>query len=164
MNITKYFNFLSLRYISNLSIIALLLSYYMNAFDIFLIFIPLVIVNFIIIHIIEIWNYDKFITGILKNIYPNKKERYENAPQFIIINLFWHIIPVLWIIYILESQDIIKIFRPNLMGIYLKSILIPIIYYYYESNEYIYGNINYLLYLIMYIILLLSVCIYLYLE
>ena len=50
------------------------------------------------------------------------------------------------------------------MGIYLKSILIPILYYYYESNQYIYGNINYLLYLIMYIILLLWVCIYLYLE
>ena len=87
MIITKYFNFLSLRYISNLSILGLLLSYYMNAFDVFFIFIPLVIVNFIIIHIIEIWNYDDFINGVLDKIYPDKKERYDYAPKFIFINL-----------------------------------------------------------------------------
>ena len=51
-------------------------------------------------------------------------------------------------------DDIIKIFHPNFMGTFLKSVIIPIIYYYYEINLQIYGKINYLSYLLLYIVLL----------
>ena len=32
----------------------------------------------------------------------------------------------------LQKDDIIKIFHPNFMSIFLKSLILPIIYYYYE--------------------------------
>ena len=153
---------LSFRYISNLSIIISIIAYYMNAYELFFIFSPLIIVNFILISCILFTNLDNFMKTILENYLPTKTDRDNYKLQFIIFIIVWHLLPIIWLFYILEKENLIKIFRPNFMGIYLKSILIPILYYYYESNDYIYGNINYLLYLIMYIILLLSVCVYLF--
>jgi hypothetical protein len=155
---------LSFRFISNLTIIISIFAYYMNAYEILFIFSPLLIVNFILISYILLTNLDDFMATLLAKYLPIKTNRDNYKLLFIIFIIVWHLLPIIWLFYILDKDNLVKIFRPNFMGIYLKSILIPIIYYYYESNEYIYGNINYLLYLIMYIILLLSVCIYLYLE
>ena len=155
---------LSLRYISNLSIIISIIAYYMNAYEILFIFSPLIIVNFILICCILFTNLDDFMKTILETYLPNKDDRDNYKLQFVIFIILWHLLPIIWLFYILDKENLIQIFRPNFMGIYLKSILKPILYYYYESNEYIYGNINYLLYLIMYIILLLGVCINLYLQ
>ena len=153
---------LSFRYISNLSIIISIIAYYMNAYELFFIFSPLIIVNFILISCILFTNLDDFMKTILEKYLPTKTDRDNYKLQFIIFIIVWHLLPIIWLFYILEKENLIKLFRPNFMGVYLKSILIPILYYYYESNDYIYGNINYLLYLIMYIILLLSVCVYLF--
>ena len=60
-------NLLSLRYISNLSIIVTILSYYMNAFDVLFIFIPLLFVNLIIITLLQIFNYDDLMDSLLDN-------------------------------------------------------------------------------------------------
>jgi len=147
---------LTFRYLSNLSIIVTILSYYMNAFDIFFIFAPLVFVNMILIIIVQILNYDEFIEGILG------KNKENNSTSFVIFLNLWHILPVLWLLYILQNDDIIKIFHPNFMGMFLSSIMIPIIYYYFESKSNVYGNINYLGYLILYILTLLGTCIGLY--
>ena len=155
---------LSFKFISNLSIIITIIAYYMNAYELFFIFSPLIIVNFILISWILFTNLDDFMKTILEKYLPTKTQRESYKIQFIIFILLWHLLPIVWLFYILEKENLIKLFRPNFMGLYLKSILIPILYYYYESNDYIYGNINYLFYLIMYIILLLGVCIYLFLE
>ena len=155
---------LSFKYISNLSIIVTIIAYYMNAYDLFFIFSPLIIVNFILISWILFTNLDDFMKTILENYLPTKTERENYKIQFILFIILWHFLPILWLFYILEKENLVKLFRPNFMGLYFKSILIPILYYYYESNDSIYGNINYLFYLIMYIILLLGVCIYLFLE
>lgn len=149
------------RFISNLSIFVSIIAYYTNAYDIFFHFIPLLIVNFIIIMFMQFYNLDELIS-IIKNRLPDKKDRDELKPQIVLFITLWHFIPLLWLIYILQSQDIIKIFHPNFMGIFLKSSLIPILYYYYESKLQVYGDINYLAYYIVYIILLFASCIYLY--
>ena len=155
---------LSFKFISNLSIIITIIAYYMNAYDLFFIFSPLIIVNFILICCILFTNLDDFMKTTLEHYLPTKTARDNYKLQFILFILVWHLLPIVWLFHILEKENLIKLFRPNFMGIYLKSILIPILYYYYQSNDSIYGTINYLLYLIMYIILLLSICIYLYLE
>jgi hypothetical protein len=155
---------ISFRFISNLTIIISIIAYYMNAYEILFIFAPLLIVNFILISCILFTNLDDFMKTLLEKYLPSKTNRDNYKLLFIIFTIVWHLLPIIWLFYILEKDNLIKLFRPNFMGLYLKSILIPILYYYYESNEYVYGNINYLLYLILYIILLLGVCIYLYLE
>ena len=155
---------LSFRFITNFSNIVCILAYYMNAYDILFICAPLLIVNFIIISYILLTNLDDLMSYALIKYLPDKIDRDNYKLPFIILEILCHLLPIIWLFYILNKDNLVKIFRPNFMGIYLKSILIPIVYYYYESNDYIYGNINYLLYLIIYIILLLGVCIYLYLD
>ena len=156
---------LTFRFISNLSIIVSIIAYYMNAYEILFIFSPLIIVNFIIISYILFTNLDKFMDKILSKYLPNKISRNKYTIQFVILVLLWHILPIFWLFYILEKDNLVKLFKPNFMGTYFKSIIIPILYYYYEGNENLYGiNNNYLLYFVFYIILLLGSCIYLYLE
>jgi hypothetical protein len=133
----------------------------MNAYDIFLVIIPLVIVNFIIIIVILFYNLDEFIS-ILKNRLPDKKDRDNVKPSFVFFVILLHLIPLLWIIYILQTYDIIRIFHPNFMGIFLQASIIPILYAYFESKLQVYGDINYLAYYVVYIILLFASCIYLY--
>ena len=154
---------LSFRFLSNLSIFVSIIAYYTNAYDIFFHFAPLLIVNFVIIMFMQFYNLDELMEmNNLKNILPDKKDRDELKPQFVLLITLWHVIPLIWLMYILQSQDIIKIFHPNFMGIFLKSSLIPIIYYYFESKLQIYGDINYLAYYIVYFILLFATCVYLY--
>jgi len=155
---------LSFRFISNLSIIISIFSYYMNAYEILFIVAPLVIVNCIIIIYIMLIDLDELMKGTLEKYIPEKHNRDEYKFLFVIFIILWHLLPIIWIYYIFNKDNLIKYFRPNFMGIYFKSLLIIIIYYYYESNEKIYGDINYLFYFIVYIILLLGICIYLYLE
>jgi len=155
---------LSFRFISNLSIIVSIIAYYMNAYEILFIMSPLMIVNFIIITYILFNHLDEFMKEILSSYLPIKEGRDNYKTQFVILVIVWHLLPIFWLFYILEKDNLVKYFRPNFMGIYLKSIILPIIYYYYESNEKLYGDINYLIYFVFYIILLLSVCVYLYLE
>ncbi len=155
---------ISFKYISNFSIICAILSYYMNGFDIFFIFAPLVIVNFLVINIMQIVNFDELMEGLLGGILPDKVEREKHLAKFILFSELWHIIPVIWIMYVLQSDgsNLIKIFHPNYMGIFFKSSIISLIYYYFQCKQQIYGDVNYLAYLVVYSFLLLAICIYLY--
>ena len=110
----------------------------------------------------QFYNLDELMDRYLEDILPDKKDRDELKPQVVLFTTLWHFIPLLWLMYILQSQDIINIFHPNFMGIFLKSSLIPIIYFYFESKLRVYGDINYLAYYIVYFILLFTTCIYLY--
>ena len=155
---------LSFRFISNLTIIVSIIAYYMNAYEVFFIVSPLMIVNFILITYILFTHLDNFMKTILEDYLPDKKERDTYKLQFVVLVILWHLLPLFWLFYSLEKHNLVTYFRPNFMGIYLKSILIPILYYYYESNEKIYGDLNYPMFFVFYILLLLGVCIYLYLE
>jgi len=134
----------------------------MEAIDIFLIFAPLVIVNLIVILMILINDFDALITGILGKILPEKQDRDKQSSLFALFIMIWHSFPVFWIMYILQSQDLVKLFHPNFMSTFFISVIIPIIYYYYEVDLKVYGDINYLFYLCIYIIILLATCFYLY--
>ena len=153
---------LSFRYLSNISIIVSILAYYMNAVEVFFIFAPLIIVNCIVSIIVNIFNFNELMLGLLEKDFPDKENRDKIIPKYALFNFIWHIVPVFWLIYILQKDDIIKIFHPNFMGTFLKSVIITIIYYYYEINLQIYGKINYLSYLLLYIVLLLVTCYNLY--
>jgi hypothetical protein len=155
---------LSFRFISNISIICSILAYYTKAYELLFIFAPLMIVNFIMITYILFTNGDDLMKTLLEKYLPTKKSRDNYKIQFIIFIILSHSLPLLWLYYILQKDNLFKIFRPNFMGIYFKSVIIPILYYYYQGNIKLYGNINYLLYFIFYIILLLGSCIFLYME
>ena len=120
------------------------------------------IVNLLLISLILMNDYDAFIICILGNIYPDKKDRDYQAYFLVLFVILWHLLPVLWLLYVLQRDDIIKIFHPNFMSIFFKSAILPIIYYYFEIDLKVYGDINYLFYLIIYFILLISTCYYLY--
>lgn len=155
---------ISFHYLSNLSIFGLIISYYTNAYEFFFIFAPLVITNAILNIILIMFNLDELIKGAFGEILPELKDRNKIKFEFILFNFIWHIIPLFWLYSILERDNLISSFRPNFMGIFLKSSIIPIIYYYYLGNNYIYGNIDNMKYFIMYIILLLGICVFLYMK
>jgi hypothetical protein len=153
---------LSFKYISNFSIIASIIAYYTNAYTIFFILAPIIITNLIFILILEYNNLDTLVKTLfhLENI--SYQELQNIKFKFVILNTIWHILPIFWLYHILNKENIIYIFKPNFMGIFLQSCIICIIYFYFGSINRIYGNINYSSYLVIYLILLLGVCIYLY--
>ena len=142
---------LTFKFISNLSIIICFLAYYMNAVDIVFILAPLIIVNFLVITLILIFDYDAFMI-----------EFNGDGTTFVLFAIIWHLLPMFWLLYILQKDDIIKLFHPNFITIFLQSIILPIIYYYYEIDLKVYGDINYPFYTIIYLLLLLATCYYLY--
>ena len=142
---------LTFKYISNLTIIIGIFSYFMDAISIFFVLAPLIIVNLLVITLILIFDYDAFVLKFNGD-----------SNTFVIFVILWHFIPVLWLLYILQKDDMIKIFHPNFMSIFLKTLILPIIYYYYEIDLKVYGDINYLCYSIIYFILLLATCYFLY--
>ena len=142
---------LTFKFISNFSIIIGIFAYYMDAISIFFILAPLIIVNFLVITLILIFDYDALTIKFNGD-----------GNIFVIFVMLWHILPVFWLLYILQKDDMIKIFHPNFMSIFFKSLIIPIVYYYYEIELKLYGDINYLFYSIIYFILLLVTSFYLY--
>lgn len=158
---------LSFKYISNFSIIICIIAHYTNAYQIFFILAPLLLTNLIFTFILEWFNLEELVKNVLniQNIPLNQNTKQnikyiEN--QFLILNTLWHLIPLLWLYYILNKEHLITIFKPNFMGIYLESAVISLIYFYFGSKNMVYGNINYPCYLIFYFLVLLGVCCYLY--
>jgi len=158
---------ISFKYISNFSIIVCIIAYYTNAYQIFFILAPLLLTNLIFTFILEWFNLEELVKSVfnIENI-PLNKNTLQNIKyienQFFILNTLWHLIPVLWLYYILNKEQLIDIFKPNFMGIYLKSAVIGLIYFYFGSKNMVYGNIDYSCYLIFYFMVLLAVCCHLY--
>ena len=160
---------LSFKYISNFSSIVCIIAYYTNAYQIFFILAPLMITNLIFTFILEWFDLDELVKGVfaIQNHSQNTQQNtIQNISyiknQFLILNTFWHIIPVLWLYHILNKEHLINIFKPNFMGMYLEASVISIIYFYFGSKNMVYGDINYSGYLILYFLVLLGVCCYLY--
>lgn len=153
---------LSFRYLSNISIIVAIISYYTRAYPIFFITIPLIITNLIIIIILQWFNTNELIKGVFKLDNNSSLETQINTNsqfQFILLNTIWHIAPVIWLYGILNRDNIIQIFRPNFMGIFLECAFIGIVYFYCSSIMKLYGNINYIWYGGIYFIVLFITCI-----
>jgi hypothetical protein len=160
---------LSFKYISNFSIIACIIAYYTNAYQIFFILAPLLITNLIFTFILEWFNLDELVKSVfaLQNTQQNTiQNTIQNLSyiknQFVILNTLWHLLPVLWLYHTLNKEHLINIFKPNFMGMYLEAGVISLIYFYFGSKNMVYGDINYAGYLILYFLVLLSVCCYLY--
>ena len=84
-----------------------------------------------------------------------------NLTKFILLNTIWHIIPVIWLYGVLLRDDIIRVFHPNFMGVFMWCSIIAIVYFYYGSQMQIYGQINYLWYGGLYMAVLFITCYYL---
>jgi hypothetical protein len=141
---------ISFKYLSNFAIITGILAYYTQAYTWFFFMIPMIITNFIVMCYLE-WCDSDTLTKAILNINENNSElKY----KFIFLNTIWHLIPILWIWYILKKDNIIELFRPNFMGSILAGITIALIYFYFASNGKYYGDINYVSYLMIYIIVL----------
>ena len=156
---------LSFKYISNFSIPVCIYAHYVNAYQIFFILTPLVITNLIFTFFLEWFDLDELVKSVfaIQNHSQNKPQNISYIKnQFLILNTFWHLIPVLWLYHILNKEHLINIFKPNFMGMYLEASVISIIYFYFGSKNMVYGDINYAWYLIFYFIMLLGVCCYLY--
>lgn len=118
----------SFKYISNFSIIIAFLAYYMNAMPVFFILAPMIITNSIVLPVIQIFETDKFIYGILSEYIPNKTELSTYKAQLILFSNLWHFIGLIWL-YNIMTYGIIQVYSPNFMGIFLKSSVIVLIYF-----------------------------------
>ena len=152
----------SFKYISNFSIIICILAYYMNAIDIVFVLAPIIIVNLIFILVLEYIDLDKIIYNVFRNNNLTRNELKDIRLPFLILNTLWHLLPVIWLYYIYTTYNLIYIYKPNFMGIFLQGCIICIIYFYFCSKNLVYGDINYSMYSILYFITLLSICSYLY--
>ena len=173
--VKKWLSYISFRYISNFSIIVCIFAYYTNAYSIFFILAALVITNLILILFLEYFDLDKLFIGIsninnananirgLKDSDSNNIDLYNYSKmQFVIFNTLWHIIPVIWLYYIFNKDNLIYTFKPNFMTIFFQASIIILIYFYFGSKNMVYGDINYAGYLIIYCIILLGVSYSLY--
>jgi len=155
---------LSFKYISNATIITSLIAYYTNAYYIFFITIPLMITNMIIILLVQWFNMPELINGIFSNKIKNDSDNnvdFDDTSifKFAILNILWHLIPILWLYSVLHRDNLIDIFKPNFMGIFLICCVISIFYFYYSIKMNIYGNINYIWYGALYMLILFICCI-----
>lgn len=158
---------LDVKYLSNLSIIGLIITYYTNAYHGFMIFLPLMITNLIVVLVLQWFDLDKYMQKVFGNSgnggnSGNSCNGEDNKLSFVILNTLWHVIPCLWVYHILQRDRWIEIFRPNFMYIYLASSVIAIVYFYISSQLALYGDVNYIRYGVMYMIVLLGVCVTLF--
>jgi len=144
---------LSMKYITNATILAAVIGYYTQAYWIFLVSIPLLITNAIVISLVEWFNADELVAGVLDIPASHREVIEANKPRFIFLNTVW---------YILGRDNLIEIFRPNFMGAFLAGAVFAISYFYFASQGKYYGEIDYTRYMIVYIIILLvsSICVF----
>jgi hypothetical protein len=148
---------LSMKYITNATIFASVIGYYTQAYWIFFVSIPLLITNAIVITLIEWFNSDELISALL-DIPLSQKARLKSVKtQIIALNSIWHWLPLAWVYYVIGKDNLIEIFRPNFMGIFLAEALFGIGYFYFASQGKYYGEIDYTWYMIVYIVILLTV-------
>ena len=153
---------LSMKYITNATILASVVGYYTQAYWIFLVSIPLLITNAIVITLLEWFNSYELTAAVLDIPASHPELIKESNVKFIFINMFWHLVPLAWVWYILGKDDLIKVFRPNFMGCFLAGASFGIGYFYFASQGKYYGEIDYLWYMVVYIIVLFTVCVSLY--
>lgn len=153
---------LSMKYISNIIIFASVIGYYTQAYWIFLVSIPLLITNAIVITLLEWYNANELTAAVLDIPVSNTNVVEENKTRFIFMNTVWHLLPLAWIWYVLNKDNLIEVFRPNFMGCFLAGAIFGIVYFYFTSHGKYYGEIDYTWYMVVYIIVLFAVCVNVY--
>jgi hypothetical protein len=153
---------LSMKYMTNATILGSVIAYYTQAYWIFLISIPLLITNAIVITLVEWFNADELIVAVLDIPASQSGAIEATKPRFIFLNTIWHWLPLAWVWYILGRDNLIEIFRPNFMGSFLAGAGFAICYFYFASQGKYYGEINYSRYMIVYVVILLvsSICVF----
>jgi hypothetical protein len=156
---------LSMKYITNATIFVAVMGYYTQAYWIFLVSIPLLITNAILITLLEWFNSNELISAVLDipSTPANLDIINSNKIKFVFLNTIWHWLPLAWMWYILQRDNLIDIFRPNFMGIFLADAAFAIGYFYFASQGHYYGNINYAWYMVVYVIVLFTACVSIYL-
>ena len=152
---------ITFKYLSNFSIIVAVLAYYMNAMPIFFVLAPLIIVNCIVIIMVQFFELDKLMTGILGEYIPDINERKTYNVQFVMLQLVWHLIGVFWL-YSIMQNGLLNAYAPNGMGIFFMSSIIALVYFIVSVKKRIYGDIKYIGYMIAYVIILFSTCMMMY--
>lgn len=152
---------LSFRYISNIAIILGVLSFYMNMMDVYFLMVPLIIVNFIVLSIIQVFELDELIKGLLGD-YLTIKDENVIYTEYMVLSILWQLGAIFWVY--LTFGDKLRMVRPNFMKVFLICALIFIIYTLMTYKLKVYGDINYELYFVIYMISLLVVCVKLYLS
>ncbi len=147
---------LSMKYISNITILASIIGYYTQAYWIFLVSIPLLITNAFVMTLLEWFNSYELTAAILD--IPTSQPELIKASQvkFTFLNTVWHWLPLAWVWYILNKDDLIKVFQPNFMGCFLAGAAFGIGYFYFASQGKYYGEIDYSWYMVVYVIVLLT--------
>jgi len=153
---------LSMKYMTNITILASIVGYYTQAYWIFLVSIPLLITNAFVMTLLEWFNSYELTAAVLE--IPSSRPDLIKASQlkFIFINTVWHWIPIAWMWYILGKDNLIEVFRPNFMGCFLVEAAFGIGYFYFASQGKYYGDIDYSWYMVVYVIVLLTACISVY--
>ena len=111
----------SFKYLSNFSIIVCVLAYYTNVYWIFFLCIPLIIANLILIVLLEYNDLDTLVKSVF-NLENGDARDASDSPNsincmpkskllFVILNTLWHIVPLLWLRYILDKDNLIYIFK-----------------------------------------------------
>jgi hypothetical protein len=158
---------LSFRYLSNLTIFIAVIAYYSQAYSVFFVMVPLLIANLVVILVVQWFNSAELFNGVFNissqndPINPIDPIDSTNLTKFILLNSIWHIISVIWLYGVLLRDDIIRVFHPNFMGVFMWCSIIAIVYFYYGSQMQIYGQINYLWYGGLYMAVLFITCYYL---
>jgi hypothetical protein len=153
---------LSMKYITNATIIASVIGYYTQAYWIFLVSIPLLITNAIVISMLEWFNSYELTAAVLDIPASQPAVIKASNIKFTFINLVWHWVPLAWVWYILGRDNLIEVFQPNFMGCFLAGAAFGIGYFYFASHGKYYGDIDYSWYMVVYVIVLLTTSISVY--
>lgn len=154
---------ISFKYISNISIIIAVLAYYMNAMPVFFILAPMIITNSIVLPITQIYEGDKLVTGMLSEYIPDAVERAQYKTQLIVLTNLWHFIGLIWL-YNVMTRGIIQVYSPNFMGIFFMSSVLVLFYFMILMKKKPYGDIDYMTYLLIYMIVNFAMCVLLFLS
>lgn len=152
---------LSFRYLSNLTIFIAVIAYYSQAYSVFFVMVPLLIANLVVILVVQWFNSAELFNGVFNISNLSRQNDSTDLTKFILLNSIWHIVPVIWLYGVLLRDDIIRVFHPNFMGVFMWCSIIAIVYFYYGSQMQIYGQINYLWYGGLYMAVLFITCYYL---
>ena len=96
-----------MKYLTNITILVSIVAYYTRAYWVFLVSIPLLITNAIVVCIVEWFNGDELTSAVL-NIPSSQPDVVKNVKyKFMFINTIWHFIPLAWVWYILNKDNLI---------------------------------------------------------
>jgi hypothetical protein len=152
---------ISFKYISNFAIIVGVLAFYMNAMPIFFVMAPLIIANAIVVTLVMICEFEAFSIGILGHYITDDVQRRTYNFELAVLSIVWHFVGIVWL-YSVMRGGISQVYNPNFMGVFLWCMVLALFYFMIAVKKRVYGEINYMAYMFVYIVVLLVVSVKLY--